>query len=224
MAISFNVRSDVNKLIAKNKELRVELLRAANAAVNDTAKDVREAAIDEIAGRNPGFSKHTLRGYITLRRAKFKLPKNTKSGDWRSNYSGLTAKVTAAGKAPNLIYFVSPSGRAPGAWRGSRGVSAKVLGQSKTFNGSFVVRAKNGRMVVVSRSALAKSRREEMRPKGSHGKWRPKWSKGLYGPPLAQLAGTKRTVDVMDDVARARWPFWWKQRADQVLSAGVRDE
>ena len=108
-----NVRGDVNKMLRANDHLRDQLLKAAAKAINDTAAKVRAAAIDEVSSRNTGYTKATLKGYITVRKAKYRAPRTTKSGALRKNYAGISATITAAGKAPNLIYFVDPASRNP---------------------------------------------------------------------------------------------------------------
>lgn len=215
--MEINFRSDVNKLLKKNDAVRNDLLRAAARAVNDTAAKVRAAAIDEIAARSEGYSKSVLRGYVTVRKAKFVAPRVTKAGAMRSNYAGISATVSAAGKAPNLIYFVPAAARNPAAWRLGEGVAAHVVGKTTVYRGSFVVRTKSGKMVVVSRSAKAKAAPQAMRIKG---KWQSGWSKGLYGPALKSAAGTKQTQDAMHSAAKAWWPAMWAKHSARVLGGG----
>lgn len=215
--MKINVRSDINKTIRANSHLHDELLRAAAKAVNETATKVRAATIDEIAGRNPGYTKATVRGYITLRKATYRAQRTTKSGELRRNYGGITATITAAGKAPNLIYFVPPAARTPEAWRGGSGVAAHAAGRTSVYDGTFIVRTKSGKMVVVARSAKAKANPQAMRPKGNKGKWLRGWSKGIYGPALKQLAGNEQTMSLMRNVARAQWPAAWKKYSAVVI-------
>lgn len=221
MAAGFrvDVRMDVNAAIRRNADLQEQLLRAAARAVNAAAADVRSAAIDEIAARNREFKKHTVKGYVTVSKAKFSKQSVRKDGSLRVNYGGIRAKVIAAGKAPNLIYFVPPAARFPAAWRGGAGVSAHVAGKTSVYNGSFIVKTRTGKMVVVSRSAAAKAYPIGMRYKSDDGKWKwkPKWSKGLYGPPLSALAGNQNTYDVMAMTARAKWPVYWKRESENAF-------
>lgn len=212
-----NVRSDVNKLLRQHDDLRDQLLRAAATAINNTANKVRLAAIDEISARNPEYKKSSLRGYVTVRRAKYRAHSETKSGALRKNYGGITASVVAAGKAPNLIYFVPPAARNAASWRQGAGVAANVLGKTTVYTGSFIVRGRNGQAVVVSRSALAKNNAQAMRPKGGHGRWLPKWSKGLYGPAMRSLASDRRTLVAMRASAEQHWPAAWAKASSAVL-------
>ncbi|MFZ5697756.1 MAG: hypothetical protein ACOY9J_03385 [Pseudomonadota bacterium] len=215
--MEINFRSDVNRLLKKNDAVRNELLKAAARAINDTAAKVRIAAIDEIAARSDGYSKSVLRGYVTVRKAKFVPPRLTKAGALRSNYAGISATVSAAGKAPNLIYFVPPAARTPAAWRQGEGVAAHVVGKTTVYRGSFVVRTKSGKMVVVSRSAKAKASSSTMRIKGQ---WQRGWSKGLYGPALKSAAGNHETQKAMRSAAKAWWPSMWAKHSARVLSGG----
>lgn len=213
-----NVRSDVNKTIRANAHLRDQLLKAAAKAVNDTAGKVRAAAIDEVTTRNQDFSKATVRGYITVRRAAYRAQQSTRSGQLRKNYGGITAAVVAAGRAPNLIYFVPSAARTPEAWRGGSGVAAHVAGRTTVYDGTFIVRTKSGKMIVVTRSAKAKRSPHLMRPRGNKGKWLRGWSKGIYGPGLQQLAATDQTLEVMRTVARQQWPAMWKKYSAVVIN------
>lgn len=216
--MKISVRSDVNRAIRQNNHLRDELLKAAAKAVNETATVVRKAAIDEVATRNPTYNKETIRGYITLRRATYKAQRATKGGQLRKNYGGISATITAAGKAPNLIYFVPSAARRPEAWRGGDGVAAHVAGKTSVYQGTFVVRTKSGKMVVVARSAKAKRSPHLMRPKGNKGKWLRGWSKGIYGPPLSALAGNAKTIEVMNTVSRKQWPISWEKFSSMVIN------
>jgi len=214
-----DVRADVNAMLRRNADMRDGILRAAARAVNASAADVRKAAIDDIAARNREFPKATVRGYVTVRKAKLTKQRERRDGSLRVNYGGITARVIAAGKAPNLIYFVPPASRFPAAWRQGEGVAAHAAGRTRVYQGSFIVRAKSGKMVVVTRSQRAKLAPSFMRFKGGDGKWKwkPKWSKGLYGPPLSALAGNEHTFDVMSDAARTAWPGYWRREIDKVL-------
>lgn len=216
---NIDVRADVNRLLRQNAGLHEKILKASARAVNAAAADVRTTAIDEIAQRNKGFTKATVRGYVTVKKAKFTARSIKADGMVRKNYGGITAKVIAAGKAPNLIYFVPPAARSPAAWRHGAGVAAHAAGRTRVYNGSFIVKARNGKMVVVSRSQLAKSQKQSMRFKAGDGKWqwKPKWSKGLYGPPLSALAGNHDTFDAMQAEAVRVWPGYWRREVERVM-------
>jgi hypothetical protein len=219
MTFKLDVRGDVNRMLRQNAGMHEKILRAAARAVNATAADVRKAAIDDIAARNKSFSKQTVRGYVTVKQAKVSKQSIRQDGTVRVNYGGITARVIAAGKAPNLIYFVTPAARNPAAWRQGDGVAANVAGRTTVYNGTFVVRARNGKMIVVTRSQAAKSSPRSMRYKDGEGKWkwRPKWSKGIYGPPLKALAGNQQTFEVMQTTARTVWPGYWRRETERVM-------
>lgn len=203
-----DVRSDINAILRKHDDMRDEILKAAAAALNETARDVRKEAIQEISTRYPDYSKRNLQGYVTIRKAKFRKHKTTKAGSLRVNYGGVSASVIVSGKAPNLIYFVVGPKR-PGATRNASGVTAKVNGRNVLYDRTFMVKNKQtGKVVVVSRGAYARR---------DHGKWQPGWSKGKYGPALPKLAATRTTIEAMDAIARIKWPAYWKARLNGVI-------
>lgn len=217
MALKIDVQSDVKKLIAKNEDLRHELLKASARALNRTADNVRAAAVREIAERE-GIKATDVRKYVRVTvRARYK--RSGKLEQYAQGASSLTARVTANGRAPNLIEFVGKSDRLPGAFRSRDGVVAHVHGANKVYRGTFVVRARNGKVVVVTRSPKAKADPRGMRPRGGHGKWKPKWSKGIYGPPPSRTFATNVIMQAMDQVARQRWAINWAHESGRVLGS-----
>lgn len=217
MALKFDVQSDVKKLIASNENLRHELLKASARALNRTADNVRAAAVREIAQRE-GIKATDVRRYVRVTvRARYK--REGKVERFSQGASSLTARVSADGRTPNLIEFVSKASRLPSAFRSRDGVVAHVHGADKVYRGTFIVRARNGKMVVVSRSVKAKADPRGMRPLGSKGKWRPKWSKGIYGPPPSRTFATNVIMQVMEQVAKDRWAINWAHESKRVLSA-----
>lgn len=209
--IKLDVRVDVSDLIKKHEALRNNLLKAAARAINATAADVRRTAVKEITTRVGDVPASVVRGYVTIRQAKYKAPRLNRAGQLRSNYAGISATVTAKGKAPNLITFVPAAKRTPTAFRADKGVTAKVMGKQVLYKGAFIVKTKSGKPVVVSRSATAS------RVKGV---WQANWSKGLYGPPMKSLVGNHQTQAAMDAIARIRWPLHWQRESAKVLAAG----
>lgn len=198
---SIDVRSDINAILATHRGMHDAVLRAAARAINATADDVRKVAIQEISGRNPEYKPSVIKGYVTVRKAKYKAQRTRGDGMLRVNYGGITATVSASGKPPNLIYLVAAANRRPGAFRHDPGVTAKVGGKPVLYNRTFIVRNKQtGKAVVVSRKAGAQR---------DGGKWQPGWSKGKYGPSIAALAGTQTTIAAMDAEAKNRWPSYW---------------
>lgn len=207
---SIDVRSDINAILATHRGLHDAVLKAAAKAVNATAEEVRKVAIAEIAGRNPEYKPSVIKGYVTVRKAKYRAQRTRGDGMLRVNYGGITATVSASGKPPNLIYLVAASKRRPDAFRNDAGVTAKVGGKPVLYNRTFIVRNKQtGKAVVVSRKAGAKR---------EGNKWQPKWSKGIYGPSIAALAGTRTTIEVMDNEAKKRWPAFWAMELHRMAS------
>lgn len=205
-----DVQLDVAKVIKANEQLRTELLKASARALNRTADNVRAAAVKEIAQRER-IKQADVRKYVNVSVRANYTGRNVIKGKNAQGASSLTAVVTARGKAPNLIEFVDKASRYPAAWRGGAGVAAHVMGRTTVYNGSFIVRARNGKMVVVTRSAYAKRIK---------GKWQPKWSKGLYGPPPPRTFANKVVMDTMDRLARIRWPINWKHESERVIKRG----
>lgn len=200
---SIDVRSDINAILETHRGLHDNVLKAAAKAINATAEEVRKVAIAEIAGRNPEYKPSVIKGYVTVRKAKYRAQRTRGDGMLRVNYGGITATVSAAGKPPNLIYLVAASKRRPDAFRNDAGVTAKVGGKPVLYNRTFIVRNKQtGKPVVVAVKDRGK------RPKGQS-KWQPGWSAGKYGPSIAALAGTRTTIEVMDAEAKNRWPAFW---------------
>lgn len=208
--LKLDVQADVAKVIKGNEALRTKLLQASARALNRTADNVRTAAVKEIAQRER-IKQADVRKYVRVSVRANYTGRNVIKGKNAQGASSLSATVTANGKAPNLIEFVTRGNRTPTAFRNAAGVTAHVMGRSTVYNGSFIVRAKNGKMVVVTRSAFAKRI-------GS--KWQPKWSKGLYGPPPPRTFANKVIMDSMDRLARIRWPINWKHESERVINGG----
>lgn len=208
--LKLDVQADVAKVIKANEALRTKLLQASARALNRTADNVRAAAVKEIAQRER-IKQADVRKYVRVSVRANYTGRNVIKGVNAQGASSLSATVTANGKAPNLIEFVDKGSRYPAAWRQGAGVAAHVLGRTTVYNGSFIVRAKNGKMVVVTRSAMARRLK---------GKWQPKWSKGLYGPPPPRTFANKVIMDSMDRLARIRWPINWKHESERVINGG----
>lgn len=195
--MKLDVQGDVKQAMAKLNLSKARIQKAAVQAINRTAAQVRTQAIKEIA-QQERIKQADVRKYVVVR--------------VRANRRSLRAEVNASGKAPNLIEFVKSSDRDPMRFRKDRGVSARVMGQTKEYERTFIVKAKNGKMVVVKRSATAK------RVKG---KWQPKWSKGIYGPPPKREFANTIIFAKMKTVAKERWPINWKQALNFALSEGA---
>lgn len=217
--LKLDVQGDVAKVIKANEALRTKLLQASARALNRTADNVRAAAVKEIAQRER-IKQADVRKYVRVSVRANYTGRNVIKGVNAQGASSLSATVTANGKAPNLIEFVTRGNRTPTAFRNASGVTVHVLGKTDVREGAFIVRARNGKMVVVSRSYNAKTNRFEMRPKGQGGKWKKGWSKGLYGPPPPRTFANKVVMDSMDRLARIRWPINWKHESERVINGG----
>lgn len=197
MAVQLNVDGDVKRAISKLSLSKERIQKAAAQALNRTAQQVRTAAVKEIA-KQEGIKQADVRKYVTLRT--------------RANRRSLRAAVNASGAAPNLIEWVKSSDRNPMRFRKDKGVTAKVMGSIKEYERTFIVKAKNGKMIVVKRSNTAKRVKN---------KWQPNWSKGIYGPPPKREFAQAVIMQAMKRVAKERWPINWKQAINFALSEGA---
>lgn len=194
--MKLDVQADVKQAMAKLNLSKARVLKAAAQAINRTASQVRTQAIKEIA-KQERIKQADVRKYVVVR--------------VRANRRSLRAEVIANGKAPNLIEWVDKARRNPTFFREERGVLATTLGKERMYPDTFIVKAKNGKLVVVNRSQSAK------RVKG---KWQPKWSKGIYGPPPKREFANTIIFAKMKVVAKERWPINWKQALNFALSEG----
>lgn len=185
--MKLDVQADVKQAIDKLKIKEWRVRQAAVQALNRTASQIRTQAIKEIA-KQEGIKQAEVRKYVVVR--------------VRANRRSLKAEVNARGAAPNLIEWVAKSDRDTQRFRNEPGVTAKVFGSTKTYERTFIVKAKNGKLLVVKRSMYAKR---------VHGKWQPKWSKGIYGPPPKREFARAVIFDKMRTVAVERWPINWQQ-------------
>jgi hypothetical protein len=194
MAVQLNVDGDVKRAMAKLNLSKGRVLKAAAQALNRTASQVRTQAIKEIA-RVERIKQADVRKYVQIR--------------VRANRRSLRAEVTASGKAPNLIEWVDKDRRNTEFFRPEAGVLATTMGQERMYADTFIVKAKNGKLLVVKRSMSAKRVGK---------KWQPKWSKGIYGPPPKREFANQIISVKMKAVAKERWPINWKQALNFALS------
>ena len=201
MAVRLDVQADVKQALKKLGLEKDRVLRAASQALNRTGDQVRTAAVAEISTRE-GVKVSDVRKYVTVRK--------------RANRRSLRVEVDASGKAPNLIEWVQGKTKADIAtrFRSKPGVEAKVFGKVNTYDRTFIVKGKNsGKWIVVTRRDNARR---------AKGKWKPGWSKGIYGPPPKREFARAVIFGAMDRVARERWPINWRQALNFALSERSR--
>lgn len=179
-----SIKHDLAKLERKLGRMGQGMVpKAASQAINRTAKSVNSKAVKEVAAET-GVKQKEIRQAHQL---------------YLANRSRLQATVNASkAKAKNLIAFVPPAQRKPNHFNArtragkykAPGVKARAWGKSKTYRGTFIQRASNGKLLVLKRKATAG-------PRGGT-------TEGVAGPsPRGTFAG-ERLQQVMQRQARER--------------------
>jgi len=179
MAEILNITDPIKKLERELGSLSKEVIpKAAARAMNRTQNTVVSKTVREIA-KQTGIKNKVIRKNIKL--------------TLRAQPKRLTSIVTSRPAATNLIEFVAPSKRHPGAFRNKPGVVAKAWGKTITPKGTFIVIGKNsGKPVVVSRRANAKR---------VHGVWQEDWSKTIYGPSISKNFIDRNVLGIQKKIA-----------------------
>ena len=140
--VSIDVRADIKetaKMLAHYE--RVAIPKATNRAINTTLRNVRtkiQRYISERTGLKIGEIKEGIRGQ-------------------RSTLATLRAELVGHGRAVNLIRFVTPGKRQPGAFRNEPGVRANAWRKARTYHGAFIIRGKgHGKPIVVVRTSRSR--------------------------------------------------------------------
>lgn len=135
--MQIDVRAEIEK--AEKGLYRYEkrvIPRATNSSLNKTATNVRTQAHRRLS-QIIGLPIKELKPYTGIR---------------RSTLLTLSSQVFGRRRAFNMIKFVVPSKRAPGAFRKQRGVKAKPWRRAQLLEGTFIIRGRtHGRPVVVAR-------------------------------------------------------------------------
>ena len=143
MTIKLNIKHDLKRLQKQLRTLPDKAVKpVTNRALNRAGKKVQTEAVREISRRTSIKPQRKVREVIKLT---------------RSNFHRLSAKVAAYRRAPNLIEFVVPSKREPGAFKKKKGVTAKAWMQKKEYKGSFIGRGRNSRKALVFKRTSDKS-------------------------------------------------------------------
>jgi len=140
MTVELNIKHDLKRLRKQLRTLPDKAVKpTTNRALNRAGKKVHTEAVREISKRTGIKPQRKVRNVIKLTRSSFRT---------------LRAKVTAFRYAPNLIEFVAPSKRVPGAFKKKKGVTAKAWGQKKEYKGTFIGRGRNsGKALVFKRTS-----------------------------------------------------------------------
>ncbi len=178
-----DVRADVKKVEKMLTASQRKVIPQATArTLNRTASTVRTQARREVA-RQMGVKQKAIKNQLDI--------------IVKAKRTRLFTQIEATGYALNLIEFVAPSKREPGAFRKKKGVTAKAYGQKKEYKGSFIVKGKgSGKPVVVGRRPDAER---------AKGKWQSPWSKSFYGPSVPKTFIQDKIVMILRKVANVRW-------------------
>jgi len=133
MHMSLDFEKDLKRMERELGELGKKAIpRAANSAINKTAKQAHRQAADSLfdeVGKASGLSKSGFKRSIMLH---------------RSTVRTLRASLIATGKAIPLYYF--------GASKGAKGVRASAWNKKKTYKSTFIAKMKNGKRGVFKRT------------------------------------------------------------------------
>lgn len=179
-----NIKSDLHLLEKKlGKMSRGMVPRAASQAINRTVKSVNSSSVKRVSAET-GVKQKEIRQAHQLHLA-------------RRNRLQATINASKA-RAKNLIEFVRPTQRKPNFFNArtksgkykAPGVKAKAWGNTKTYRGSFIQRASNGKLLVLKRKAQGG-------PRGGG-------TEGLTGPSPRGTFASQRLERVMERKARER--------------------
>lgn len=185
MQISF--KSEIKQLTEDLKKIKKEAIPiATRQALNRTVKGVNTDSVRSLS-KQTSIKQKDIRPALKITQAN----KN-------SLKAGLDAKE---GKAKNLINFVSPGKRKPGAFNQSKtlksgkrrfkhkGVKAKAWGESKVYEGTFIGRGRtHGKPLVFARTS------DKRRP-----------LKSILGPSIRRIFDKRPHQRLMEKSARERF-------------------
>lgn len=122
--LELNVQADIMEIQRALGRLGSDVIPAAAAtALNKTIKTVESAAVKEISTETGIRPQKKVRDAMKI---------------YAASRNRLVAAVRAFPNAINLIEFVTPSRRHPGAFRKAKGVTAKAWGKAKVYEGAFI--------------------------------------------------------------------------------------
>jgi len=150
--------------------------QAAARSINRTAMKVRSIS-RRIIGKKIGLQQKVFKKQVDIIR--------------KANKNKLLAVVEARGKHINLIEFVTPSKRKPGAFKKQAGVKVKQYGKQVVVKGSFIGRGKNsGKVLVFQRSDMDNNASSVQ---------------GKYGPSVPKTFINKEILKTIRKVAGETW-------------------
>ncbi len=179
--IEFDVSADFREVERMIDGLPGVVEKAANRALNKTASHVLSQAAKRMAPQI-GIKQSAIKRSVRIKRSIVKR---------------LIASLTPQSiRAVNLIEYK--------ARKIKGGVSAAAWGKRKAYKKTFIIKAKNGKRIVVSRKSLA------VRVKG---KWKAGWSNTIYGPSIPlQFAKDAFTASMKADAKKV-----WAKNFNQQL-------
>ena len=173
MDFEISVKGDIDRVEKSLTRLqRREVPKAASHALNRAAKKGRTVSTRTIAKQANIRPQRKVRDRIVVKRA---------------TWHRLGASIRALPRVFNLIEFVVPSKRKPGAFDTKRGVEAKAWGTKKRYPGTFIARGRgSGKPLVFVRTS---SKRYPIRP--------------VYGPSIPHEFVRRTTERAIRDAVRA---------------------
>lgn len=180
--MDIDIRADISRIESQlNTWQRQVIPKATSRALNTTARNVRTAAQRHIA-KTTGLKVGEVRDNFHVTRA---------TPRW------LSVKIIGRRKPFNLIRFVAPSKRTPGAFRKARGVRANPWRNARTFPGTFIIRSpRSGVPIVVKRKGQARQPIEAVFGPSIHTEFNRRESRRL----MTRTARERFRVNFMRDV------------------------
>ncbi len=172
--VDISVQADIKEATRYlfNVEKRI-IPRATNRAINKTAVTVK-TKIQRHISQETGLT-------IGMVKAGIRLIK--------SNFSTLQAQRLGKGRAKNLLRFVTPGKRSPGAFSNQPGVKANAWREPKVYRGAFIIYgATHGKPIVVARTGKARNK-----------------LKGLPGPSIRKEFARQEALNLMDATTKERF-------------------
>lgn len=190
MPVILNVKTPVKEMERVIGRISHKVLPQATArSINISMRTVNKRTIQEIAIET-GSKQKLVRRFVLI---TFKASRNK-----------LISKLFAKPHRANLIEFVAPSKRKPGAFAKKSGVVAKAWGRRrKIYKDTFIVRGKkSGKAIVVARHKDA-SRYGSI--DGHPGGWKSGWSKTIYGPGIRGAFSQAKITRMQKAIAEGRF-------------------
>lgn len=190
--MKLDVKADVRQVEKMLSDLeRKAVPKAASRALKRTANQAQTAGVKVIA-KEAGMTQTQVKKFVRI--------------EVQPKPSSLRALIRARRATTNLVEWVTPSKRVPGAFRKKPGVTSKAWGKKREYKGSFIARGQHsGKALVFKR--LRKDRPDDKSPIES-----------VYGPSVHKMFTKDNAIKSMDETGRKRWPINFQQDLNFYLS------